>query len=182
MSQLPPQTPTLLTWGSGLPLGLHRQRARADTQGERSAGERGRRLPTLSPSVSLRTGPGALAPQRPPHPHQPSQGHSPTDGSPARTLLEAAKPALERLAADDIILLREEAKMSCMVLRITGTGQSRICTKNGALMGCGHQNWGFPTTLKTSRGSSGDREADLSCGGSMSGRGPGVAFGVRKDL
>lgn len=162
LSQPPPQTPTLLTWGSGLPLGLHRQRARADTQGERSAGERGRRLPTLSPSVSLRTGPGALAPQRPPHPHQTSQGLSPTDGSPARTLLEAA--------------------MACMVLRMTGTGQSRICTKNGALMGRGHQNWGFPTTLKTSRGSSGDREADLSCGGSMSGRGPGVAFGVRKDL
>lgn len=55
---------------------------------------------------------------------------SPTDGSPARTLLEAAQPALERLAADDIILLREEAKMSCMVLRITGTGQSRILGGN----------------------------------------------------
>lgn len=55
---------------------------------------------------------------------------SPTDGSPARTLLEAAQPALERLAADDIILLREEAKMSCMVLRMTGTGQSRILGGN----------------------------------------------------
>ena len=65
------------------------------------------------------------------------------DGSTARTLLEAAPWALARLTAD-IILAREEAVMACMEHRVTGTRQSRTCTKGGALMGVQTPKLGFP--------------------------------------
>lgn len=67
------------------------------------------------------------------------------DDSPARTVLEAAPPAvaLARLAADMILAKTEEATMPSMVHRAISTQGSHTCKK--LCHGQGHWNWGFPT-------------------------------------
>lgn len=62
---------------------------------------------------------------------------SPIDDSPARTLPEAAPPALARVATDVTLAMREEARMPSMVCRIISTQKSQTCMKGGALVGMG---------------------------------------------
>lgn len=109
-----------------------REKARADPQRQVRAKGIGCRWYHPLPPTGPWAGPCAF-PATSSAPTSPFQQLSPSDGSPARTLPEAAPPTLARLAADIILEAREETKMpawpNSMAEEVSGAHWSQICKR-----------------------------------------------------